>query len=57
MHMFELDIQETKDHRLVVHHDSSLLRTTGMDSKVSEVEYKDLPRFQKEIRAYGMPHC
>jgi glycerophosphoryl diester phosphodiesterase len=33
--MYELDICETKDSQLVVHHDINLRRTTGHDKLIS----------------------
>ena len=39
----ELDVQLTRDGRLVVHHDGSLKRVTGVDRQVHEVDYADLP--------------
>ena len=34
--MFELDVCETKDGQLVVHHDTNLKRTTGHDKLMQE---------------------
>lgn len=39
----ELDVQLTKDGRLVVHHDGSLKRVCGVDKLIREVDYADLP--------------
>jgi len=39
----ELDVQLTRDGRLVVHHDGSLKRVCGVDKLVREVDYADLP--------------
>lgn len=41
--MLELDCHLTQDKQVVVCHDHKLLRTTGVDKKISELEYKDLP--------------
>ena len=38
----ELDIQPTKDNELVVFHDSTLLRMTGQNGKVSDYTYNEL---------------
>lgn len=38
----ELDVQLTKDKKVVVFHDSDLKRTSGLDSKVLDVEYEEL---------------
>jgi len=43
MHILEMDVQLTLDKKVVVHHDGSLLRITGVDRKVSEMDYEDLP--------------
>ena len=45
--MFELDLQETADWQLVVHHDATLARTTGNSSNVNELPYEELPKFKK----------
>ena len=47
--MFELDVVETKDKQLVVHHDVTLERTCGVKRAVSELNYADLPCYQEEI--------
>ena len=47
--MFEMDVCETKDNILVVHHDRSLERTCGTHAHVNELDYKDLPKFKSEI--------
>jgi len=41
--MLELDVHLTKDGKVVVNHDCSLLRTTGLDLRVNEVNYNELP--------------
>ena len=41
--MLELDVHLSKDGKVVVNHDCSLLRTTGLDLRVSEVNYNELP--------------
>lgn len=38
----ELDIQPTKDNEIVVFHDSTLLRMTGQNGKVSDYTYNEL---------------
>jgi glycerophosphoryl diester phosphodiesterase len=35
--MFELDICVTKDGKLVVHHDTNLKRTCGVDKHITEL--------------------
>lgn len=41
--MLELDCHLTRDKQVVVCHDHKLLRATGVDKKISELDYKDLP--------------
>ncbi len=41
--VIECDVWLTKDHQIVVHHDESLLRMTGVDKLIHEVNYADLP--------------
>lgn len=38
----ELDVQQTKDGKIIVMHDSNLKRTTGVDRNIWETDYKDL---------------
>ncbi len=44
-----MDVCETKDNVLVVHHDHSLLRTCGVNKMIEDVDYADLPKFKDEI--------
>jgi glycerophosphoryl diester phosphodiesterase len=44
--MFEMDVCETKDGILVVHHDQELLRTCGVSGFVWDYNFKDLPPFK-----------
>lgn len=41
----EMDVQITKDDRLVVFHDDSLLRMTGVDRKIWDCTYEELTQF------------
>lgn len=51
--MYELDVCETKDNQLVVHHDINLRRTTGHDKLISETLSTELPVLQNDIQSYG----
>lgn len=55
----ELDVQQTKDGVLIVMHDQSLLRTTGVDKNIWEVDYdeiKDLDAGSWFDLIYGNAH-
>lgn len=52
MHLLEMDVQLTKDKLVVVHHDPSLERLTGVDRKVSEFNYDELPRCKEEVKMH-----
>ena len=41
-HGIELDIYETADSRLVIHHDNNIKRMTGIDAKISETDFATL---------------
>ncbi|XP_014259050.1 lysophospholipase D GDPD1-like [Cimex lectularius] len=41
--MLEIDCHLTKDNQVVVCHDSNLLRNTGLNKNISELNYSDLP--------------
>jgi len=47
--MLELDVHLTKDQQVVVVHDNSLLRLTGMNFLATETAYADLPTIQDKI--------
>ena len=51
--MFELDVCETKDGQLIVHHDTNLKRTTGHDKLIGEVLFAEIPAMQESIQSYG----
>lgn len=38
--MLELDLHMTKDEKVVVSHDNNLLRVTGIDVNISDLNYE-----------------
>lgn len=38
--MLEIDLHMTKDEKVVVSHDNNLLRVTGVDVNISDLNYK-----------------
>lgn len=52
---FELDIQLTRDHELVVFHDTSLKRTTGMRRKVTMTNYDVVKGLDARLNAPFWP--
>ncbi len=53
--MLEMDVCETKDGVLVVHHDHDLERTCGVKGSIRDYAFKDLPLFKKEIELNFAP--
>lgn len=47
--MLEMDVCETKDGELVVHHDLDLLRSCGVRGQVKEYDLGELPGFKEEV--------
>lgn len=48
----ELDVQLTKDHRIVVFHDDDMKRACGLDKRVYDYTYDEL----QQIPLFGGPH-
>ncbi|MBO5416871.1 MAG: glycerophosphodiester phosphodiesterase [Clostridia bacterium] len=51
----ELDIQLTKDKRIVVFHDYDLVRMCGAEKKISELTYRELCEYRLGGSAFGIP--
>ena len=57
----EIDVQETKDGKVVLMHDSNMFRTTGCHKKVSDMTFKEVRKldaggwFSKEYRGTKIP--
>ncbi|XP_031844659.1 lysophospholipase D GDPD1 [Nomia melanderi] len=47
--MLELDCHLTKDGQVVVFHDQNLLRSTGTNKNISELNYKELPLLKPHL--------
>lgn len=54
---FELDIQLSKDHELMVFHDRSLKRTTGIRGKLSDYTDKELCQLDARHNTPGWPQA
>ena len=53
--MFETDCHLTKDNQVVIFHDDTLDRSTGVSGFVKEFSYEDLPRYLKVIEVQFTP--
>lgn len=53
--MLELDVRLTKDGEVVVFHDPSLLRVTGENHNVAEVDYTALPSLSTKVPIDTIP--
>lgn len=58
--MLELDVHLTKDNLVVVSHDHNLLRCTGSDINISELNYREIPLLKEKLALDfdpGKMHC
>lgn len=53
--MLELDVRRTKDGQVVVFHDSTLIRVAGDNSKISDLDYAALPKFNLTVAIDTLP--
>lgn len=53
--MLEMDVRLTKDGQVVVFHDPTLLRVTGQNINVSQVDYASLPKLSSRIPIDTIP--
>ncbi len=51
----ELDIQLTKDNKLIVFHDSSLYRLTGVNKKIKDISLQEAKKLFLNNTAYQIP--
>ncbi|TNC81754.1 MAG: glycerophosphodiester phosphodiesterase [Oleiphilus sp.] len=54
---FELDVQLSRDHQLVVFHDTSLKRTTGKRGKLSDYDLDELTKLDARQNTPGWPQA
>lgn len=47
--MLELDVHLTKDQKVIVSHDHNLLRSTGVDKNISELNYSEIPLLKEQL--------
>lgn len=53
--MLEMDVRLTKDGQVVVFHDATLLRVTGQDLNISQVDYASLPKLSARVPIDTIP--
>lgn len=47
--MLELDVHLTKDQKVIVSHDHNLLRSTGIDKNISDLNYSEIPLLKEQL--------
>ncbi|GIX70007.1 lysophospholipase D GDPD1 [Caerostris extrusa] len=50
---WKIDLHLTKDEKVVISHDNNLLRVTGVDVNISDLNYKDLPLLKCPVNKEG----
>ena len=50
--MFELDVHITRDDQVIVYHDASIVRLTGQEGLVAEMDLKDFPPVMDELTTH-----
>jgi len=49
MDLLECDVQMTKDGVVIISHDDELNRLCGVDQKISDFNYEELPKLKRAI--------
>lgn len=47
--MLELDVHLTKDNLVVVSHDQNLLRSTGINKNIADLNYEEIPLLKEKL--------
>ncbi|KAK6638042.1 hypothetical protein RUM44_008466 [Polyplax serrata] len=55
--MLELDVHLTKDNLVVVSHDQNLLRSTGINKNIADLNYEEIPLLKEKLNLDFDPDC